>query len=84
VVAAKVLALTGMDLLTDTDLLQKAKDDFARRTEGFEYKSPINDLIKEPIGLPDDMRSHGRVFDLKESLYKTAEDDQFFKNSENQ
>ncbi len=73
--AAKILALTGMDLLTDADFLQKAKDDFAKRTKGTKYKSPINDLIKEPVGLPDDMRSHGRVFDLKESLYKTAEDD---------
>ena len=78
VAAAKVLALTGMDLLMDADLLQRAKDDFARRTKGTVYKSPINDLIKEPVGLPDEMRSHESVLDLKESIYKTAEDDKFF------
>ena len=84
IAAAKVLALTGMDLLTDADLLRKAKEDFAKRTKGVEYKSPINALIKEPVGLPDDMRSHGSVLDLKEIIYKKAEDDQFYGNSANQ
>ena len=80
---AKVLALTGIDVLLDSAFMQEVKNDFDKRTEGFEYKSPINVIIKEPIGLPDEMRSHGSVLDLKESFYKQAGDDQFYKgNSE--
>lgn len=78
VMAAKVLALTGIDILVDSDFLQQAKKDFERRTAGIEYKSPINETIKEPVGLPDKMRSHGSVLDLKESFYKQAADDQFY------
>ncbi len=81
VAAAKVLALTGIDILTDRAFMQKVKDDFKKRTKGFKYKSPINALIKEPIGLPDEMRSHGSVLDLKESFYKQAGDDQFYKSN---
>ena len=76
--AAKVLALTGIDLLVDHDFLAAAKEDFAKRTEGFKYKSPIDKLIKEPIGLPNDMRSHGTTLDLKHSFIKQAEDDDFY------
>jgi hypothetical protein len=46
---------------------QLLKADFARRTKGFTYKSPIPDLIKEPVGLPDKMRSYGSVLDLRRS-----------------
>jgi aminobenzoyl-glutamate utilization protein B len=77
--AAKVLALTGIDLLVDSDFLEAAQEDFEKRTAGFEYKSPIDAKIKEPVGLPDKMRSHGSVLDLKESFHKQAEDDQFYK-----
>jgi aminobenzoyl-glutamate utilization protein B len=79
--AAKVLALAGMDILGDRAFLEEFKKDFEKRTEGFEYKSPIDPKIKEPVALPDDMRSHGSVLDLKESFHKQAEDDQFYKNS---
>jgi aminobenzoyl-glutamate utilization protein B len=79
--AAKVLALTGIDLLVDRDLLEAAKSDFKERTEGFEYKSPIDPKIKEPIGLPDEMRSHGSVLDLKHSFFKQAQDDDFYGGS---
>jgi aminobenzoyl-glutamate utilization protein B len=70
VTASKVLALTGMDLLTDAEFLKQAKADFDKRTEGFTYESPIPDMIKEPAGLPDDMRSHGTRLELKESIIK--------------
>lgn len=76
VAAAKVLALTGMDILTDAELRKEMKADFGKRTEGFVYKSPINERIKEPVGLPDDMRHFGTLLELKESILKTAEDDQ--------
>jgi len=81
VLAAKVLALTGMDILLDRTLMQEVKADFEKRTKGFEYTSPINASIKEPIGLPDAVRSHGSVLDLKESFYKQAGDDQFYKSN---
>ncbi len=41
VVAAKVLALTGADLLTDTALLEEARAYFEEKTGGKGYKSPI-------------------------------------------
>jgi len=74
VTAAKVLALTGWDILTDAGLREEMKADFARRTKGFTYKSPIPDLIKEPISLPDKMRSYGSVLDLKEAILNQTGD----------
>lgn len=41
VVAAKVLAATGVDLLTRPDLIEKAQEFFREATEGKAYKSPI-------------------------------------------
>ena len=41
VAAAQVLALTALDVLTDDGLRTAARADFERRTEGFEYVSPI-------------------------------------------
>ena len=83
VAAAKVMALTGMDILTDSEFLNQVKADFDRRTQGFVYKSPIPEKIKEPVGLPDKMRQHGSILDLKESFFKTAEDDQYYKDTNN-
>ena len=77
VTASKVLALTGIDLLTDAELLKQAKADFDKRTEGFTYKSAIPEMIKEPSGLPDDMRSYGTRSQLKETILKSGGDDSF-------
>jgi aminobenzoyl-glutamate utilization protein B len=77
VTASKVLALTGIDLLTDPELLKQAKADFDKRTKGFTYKSPIPDMIKEPSGLPDDMRSFGTRAHLKATILKGVGDDNF-------
>ncbi len=41
VVAAKVIALTAADLVTDPELLAAAKKDFLERTGGRSYRSPI-------------------------------------------
>jgi aminobenzoyl-glutamate utilization protein B len=41
VVAAKVIGLTGVDLLTDPDLLQEAQAFFDEQTDGEPYQSPI-------------------------------------------
>ena len=41
VAAARVLALTALDVLTDDELRTTARADFERRTDGFEYVSPI-------------------------------------------
>ncbi len=72
----KSTALIGIDILTDEELRKEMKADFDKRTEGFVYKSPINEMIKEPVGLPDEMRHFGPLLELKESIIKTAEDDQ--------
>lgn len=49
VVAAKVLALTGLDLLTQPAQLEKARADFARKTAGRPYKSPIPEGQAPPV-----------------------------------
>lgn len=77
VTAAKILTLTGIDILTDSALRQQVKADFDKRTEGFAYKSPIPDMIKEPSGLPDDMRSHRTRAQLKATVLKGSGDHTF-------
>jgi aminobenzoyl-glutamate utilization protein B len=47
--AARVLALTGIDLLTDPDLLAAAKKDFQERTGGKPYESPIPAELEPPL-----------------------------------
>jgi aminobenzoyl-glutamate utilization protein B len=42
VAAAKTMAATGLDLLTDPDFLQKAKDEFVKQLDGRTYKT-LND-----------------------------------------
>ena len=49
VVAAKVLALTGLDLLTDPALLIKAKANFAAKTASKPYQTPIPEGQKPPV-----------------------------------
>lgn len=51
--AANVLMLTTLDILTDAELLAAAKADFAGRTEGFTYVSPLPPEQKHPLGLPE-------------------------------
>ncbi len=56
--AAKVLAATGLDLLTEPDLLKAIRDDFDKRTAGKPYKS-LNDTKASPRGKLDmQERSH--------------------------
>jgi len=55
----------------------EARADFDKRTEGYTYKSPIPDIIKEPAGLPDDMRSYGTRSQLKATILKGEGDDSF-------
>jgi aminobenzoyl-glutamate utilization protein B len=47
--AARVLALTGVDLLVDPDLIERAKADFLARTGGKPYVSPIPKDQKPPL-----------------------------------
>jgi aminobenzoyl-glutamate utilization protein B len=47
--AAKVLAMTGVDLLTQPKLLAEARADFDKRTEGKPYRSPIPAGQKPPL-----------------------------------
>ncbi|MFO8060613.1 MAG: hypothetical protein R6U70_08160, partial [Bacillota bacterium] len=47
--AAKILALTGWQLLTDPEELKKAKDGFAEDTEDREYVSPIPEGTEPPL-----------------------------------
>ena len=49
VVAAKAIALTGLDLLTDPRLVQAAKDDFKKQTAGRSYYTAIPADQKPPI-----------------------------------
>jgi len=49
IVAAKVIALTALDLLTQPALLDQARADFVKRTGGKPYASPIPARQKPPI-----------------------------------
>jgi len=49
--ASKVMALTVIDLLTNADLLNRAKEEFKRRLRGRKYKPPIPPDMKPPIGI---------------------------------
>ena len=44
-----MIALTGVDLLTQPELLRQARADFAKRTGGKPYMSPIPKNQKPPI-----------------------------------
>lgn len=59
--AAKVLAQTALDVLTDADLRAAARADFDRRTEGFTYTSPLPADQRHPIDLPQWMIADGSV-----------------------
>ncbi len=48
-VAAKVMALTGIDLLTDPPFLQAAKEFFLEQTGGEAYVSPVPAEQKPPV-----------------------------------
>ncbi|MBP1635100.1 MAG: amidohydrolase [Acidobacteria bacterium] len=47
--AARVIALTAVDIFTRPDLLLQARADFAKRTGGKPYKSPVPADQKPPI-----------------------------------
>jgi len=49
--ASKVMALTVIDLLTNADLLNRAKEEFKQRLRGRKYKPPIPPNMKPPIGI---------------------------------
>ena len=49
VVAAKAIARTGLDLLTDSRLVQAAKDDFKKQTASRSYYTAIPADQKPPL-----------------------------------
>lgn len=51
--AARVLAATGVDILTDADLRQAARADFERRTDNQPYVSPLGPEMERPLEIPD-------------------------------
>ena len=50
---ARVLAWTGLDIMTDAELRQAARADFERRVSGHPYVSPLSPEIKRPFGIPE-------------------------------
>lgn len=50
--AAKVLASTGIDILTDEALRKAARADFEQRVNGKPYISPLPPEMKHPLELP--------------------------------
>jgi aminobenzoyl-glutamate utilization protein B len=51
--AARVLARTGIDIITDPELRQSARTDFERRTKDQPYISPLSPEMKHPLELPE-------------------------------
>jgi aminobenzoyl-glutamate utilization protein B len=48
-VAARVIALTGVDMLLDPSLLERAREYFVEKTEGRSYQAPIPKDQKPPL-----------------------------------
>ena len=51
--ATRVLAGTGIDIMTDAELRQAARADFERRVRGRPYVSPLSPEMKHPLELPE-------------------------------
>jgi aminobenzoyl-glutamate utilization protein B len=51
--AMRALALLGADLVTDADLRQSARADFAQRTNDTRYTSPLPLDMKRPLALEE-------------------------------
>ncbi len=51
--AARVLAWTGFDIMTDVELRKNARADFERRVSGHPYISPLSPEMKHPLELPE-------------------------------
>ena len=51
--AARMIARTGFDILTDAGLRQAARADFERRVSGHPYVSPLSPEMKHPLELPE-------------------------------
>lgn len=47
--AAKTLATSGIEVLLDTDIVEKAQEEFREKTEGFVYKSALPEGQKPPV-----------------------------------
>ena len=48
-IAAKTLATSGVELLMDKKLIEKARAEFAEKTKDFTYKSAIPEDQKPPL-----------------------------------
>ena len=51
--AARVLAWTGIDIMTDAELRKAARADFERRVSERPYVSPLPPEMKHPLELPE-------------------------------
>jgi len=51
--AARVLAWTGFDIMTDAELRQAARADFERRVKDRPYVSPLSPEMKHPLEIPE-------------------------------
>ena len=51
--AARVLAWTGFDIMTNAELRQAARIDFERRVRERPYVSPLSPEMKHPLELPE-------------------------------
>jgi aminobenzoyl-glutamate utilization protein B len=51
--AARVLAWTGLDIMTDAELREAARADFERRVRERPYVSPLSPEMKHPLELPE-------------------------------
>ena len=49
--AAKVMAATGIDLLTDAELMKNAKKEHKQRLAGKEYKCPLPPGVQPPLDI---------------------------------
>ena len=48
-IATKVLAASGIEILMDKNIVEKAREEFTEKTVGFTYKSAVPEDQKPPI-----------------------------------
>src|SRR5579859_137115 len=53
ILAARVLAATGIEIMTDATLRQAARADFERRVSGKPYISPLPPEMRHPLEVPE-------------------------------
>ena len=73
--AAKVLAMTGVDLLLDEDLRKQARSVFEEQTAGKPYQSPVPQ--DQPVPLPEWSQTESTAASILSKIFPARESARF-------